>query len=91
MAGASDRDSPFLHRLKECGLRPRCRTVDFVGEDELGENGTLLELKLPSAVFIFNEECCACDVRGHHIRRELDTFEGEIKCFAEGVDELCFA
>ena len=90
MAGASDGDSPLLHRLKERGLGTRCGAVDFVGEDELRENGPLLEFKLPSAVFVFNEKRCACDVGGHHIRRELDTLEGEIECLAEGINQLRF-
>ena len=90
MAGASDGDSTLLHRLKKCGLGAGCGAVDLISEDELGENGPLLEFKLPSTVFVFNEERCACDVGGHHIRRELDTLEGEIECLAEGINQLRF-
>ena len=91
MAGASDGDGAFLHRLQECGLCAGCCPVDFIREDQLRENGTLLEFKMPSAVIVFNEEHCACDIRRHYVRRELDAFELEVECFAECIDELRFA
>ena len=91
MAGASDGDGAFLHCLKERGLGARCGAVNLVCEDELCEDGTLLEFELPSAVFVFYEERCACDVRRHHVWCELDTLVSEIKCFAKGVNELRFA
>ena len=43
---AGDCHLPLLHRLQECRLHLRGCTVDFVGEDQVAEDGAGLKPKL---------------------------------------------
>ena len=42
---ASGRDALLLHRFEQRGLRLGWRPVDLIGEQQVGENGALLELE----------------------------------------------
>ena len=69
----------FLHRLEQGGLGLGRGAVDFVGQQQVGENRPLQELKSPAAgIRVFLEHVGAGDVRGHQVRRELDSPEGQV-------------
>jgi len=67
---------PFLHRFQERRLCFRRRPVDFIAQNELGEqrSGT----KLKSTLFRV-ENVRADDVGRHQVRRELDALERTIE------------
>jgi hypothetical protein len=78
----------FLHRLEQRGLGLRRRAVDFVGEDDLREDGAGLEGELAAAGFgVFLDDLGAGDVGGHQIGRELDAAEAEVHRIGERFDE----
>jgi hypothetical protein len=70
--GLADGDLAFLHRLEQRALDLRRGAVDLVGEDEVGEDGALLdeELRLLLVVDEGAEEVGREEVRG-----ELDALE----------------
>src|SRR5207302_8670784 len=64
----TDRDLFLLHCLEQRALHLGGRTIDFVGEDEIGENGTLPGGE-GARLRIVN--LGADYVGGQHVRREL--------------------
>ena len=71
-------DFVLLHRLEQGGLRLGRGAVDLIGKDDVGEDGAFDEPEglLPGGVILL-QDLGAGDVRGHQVRRELDTAEGE--------------
>ena len=67
----------LLHGLEEGRLCLGRRSVDFVSEDDVGEQGSLVELEPALLV----ENLGTDDVARHQVRRELDAVEAE----AEGL------
>ena len=67
---AVDRDLALLHGLEECGLRPRRRAVDLVGEQDVGEGDAREEDVLAHLGRVDARD----RVRGR-VRRELDALE----------------
>ena len=47
---AIDRNLVLLHRLKQCALRLGRRSIDFVGEDQLGKNWAGLKFEFACAL-----------------------------------------
>ncbi len=89
---AGDGDGFFLHRFEEGGLALGRGAVDLVGEDDIGEDGALLELEVPAAGGgVFGDEVGADDVGGHEIGGELDAAEAEAEGLGERADEHGFA
>ena len=87
----SDSDVLFLHRFEQGGLRFGRRAVDFVSEDDLREDGTLLEDKFATASLgVFLNDLGAGDVGRHQIGCELDAAEGKVHRIGEGFDEQSF-
>ncbi len=84
MRVAVDRDPPFLHRLQERALRLGGRAVDFVREQERGEDRPLDEGEL---VVLQVEDVRAGDVGRHEIGRELDAVELAAEHPGERPDE----
>ena len=72
MGVAIDAHLALLHRLEQGGLGLGGRAVDFIGEQEGGEDRPLDERKL---VALEVENIRARDVRRHEIGRELDAVE----------------
>jgi hypothetical protein len=81
-------DAAFLHDFEEGGLGFGGGAVDFVGEEELGEDGALADAELLGGEV---EEGVAGDVRGHQIGGELDAAEGAAEGAGESEDEVGFA
>ena len=77
----------LLHGLEQRRLRLGRRAIDFVGENNVGENGAALELKLPAAIRILDHQVGAQDVGRHQVGRELDAIEGEVEHFAQCAHE----
>ena len=69
----------LLHGLEQCTLHLGRGAVDFVGEEEIGENGTLLHAETLLLL--------AIDERTDDIgRKEVG---GELHAAEFGIDELC--
>ena len=80
----------FLHCFQKCRLRFRCRTVDFVGENNVTENRAGLKIKGGISFLILYDDICTRNVCRHEVRGELDTRERKIKYPTEGADKSCF-
>ena len=83
VASLADGDLPFLHRFEQGALHLGGSPVDLVGEDEVGEDGPLLDGEFAGARVV--------DLRADHvgrqqIGRELDAAEGEPQGAGEGAD-----
>ena len=70
---AVDRRAAFLHCFQKRGLRLGRRSVDFVGEQHIGENRAATQTELRCTTV---ENIGAHDIGGHQIGRELHAFEG---------------
>jgi hypothetical protein len=81
-------DAAFLHDFEEGGLGFGRGAVDFVGEQELSEDGALTDADLLGGEV---EEGVAGDVGGHQVGGELDAAEGAAEGSGEGEDEVGFA
>ena len=57
--------------------------VDLVGQDDVGEERTLVELE-PALVI---QNLGADDVAGHQVRRELNAVEAQAQGLGDGVDK----
>ncbi len=85
---AAGGDLVFLHGLQQCGLGLGRRAVDFVGEDDVGEDGAADEAKLSAAGgLVFLNDLGAGDVRGHQIGGELDAVEAQAQRAGKGGDQ----
>ena len=71
----------FFHRFEHRGLGFRRGAIDLVGQHDVSEDRTFLELKLAPTVG-FGEHFRADDVRRHQVRRKLNA----LKSHAEGFD-----
>jgi hypothetical protein len=87
VAGAEDGDAAFLHGFEEGALGFGAGAVDFVGEDEVGEDGAWLEDE-GAAFGGFAEDWVAGDVAGEEVWGELDAAGGEAEGFGEAFDEF---
>ena len=84
-AASADGHLPFLHGFEQCGLRLGRRAVDFVGQDDVREDGAFDELQFaPTGGPVLFQDVCAGDVRRHQVRRELDAVEFERLNLSEG-------
>ena len=86
VALAGGRHGAFLHGLQKGRLRFGRRSVDLVGEDDVGEQRAFHKLELARLV----EDLGADDVAGHQVRGELDAVEAETEGLGDGVDEERF-
>ena len=91
MALASHRNLFLLHRLQQSGLCLGRGAVDFVGQNDVGENGTRDKAKISlSGRAIFLDHLGARDVRGHQVRSELNAIENQIERTGQAANEQCF-
>lgn len=77
----------FLHGLEEGGLGFGGGAVDFVGDEEGGEDGAGGEGEL---VALEVKDVGTGDVGGHEVRGELDALEGAAHDGGEGFGEEGF-
>ncbi len=85
---AIDGDLIFLHDLEQSRLGFGRRTVDLIGQEELGENGALADAEGLGGKI---KQSVAGDVGGHQIGGELDAAEVAAKGAGEGEHEVGFA
>ena len=80
-------DLPFLHGLEEGRLGLGRRAVHLVGQQNVGEHGSVGENE-PSFPIdgVFLEDVGAGDVGGHEVRSELDSAELKVQGLGEGGD-----
>jgi len=82
-----DGDASFRHRFEQrCLCSWRC-PVDFVGEQNLGEDRTGAEFKFR---ILLVEDRCAGDIGGQQVGGALDSFEVASEAFREGSGEHRF-
>ncbi len=83
---ASHRHFALLHGLQQRGLRFRRGAVDFVGQQDVGEDGSFHEAKRALAPLVFLQHVGAGDVGGHQVGRELNTLESDIEDLGQRAD-----
>ena len=87
VAIAADGDLAFGHAFEECGLGLGGRAVDFIREDDVGEEGAVEEFECSFAgAAVFVHHVRAGDVAGHEVGGELDTIEAEAETLGKSAD-----
>ena len=84
MRVAADGDLALLHGLEESGLDLGRCAVDFVGEDEVGEDRATVG---GEAAVLGREDHSADDIAGEEVGGELDALELDADGRAERSDE----
>ena len=85
---AAHRAGELLHGFEQRRLRLGRRAVDFVGQQNVGEDRAGNEG--PAAMAgggIFFDDVGAGDVGGHQVRRELDALEYQAERLRDGADQ----
>src|SRR5216683_754030 len=85
---AVDGDLRFVHGFEKRGLRARGGAVDFVSENDVGENRAGAEFKFARFGIV---DADAEDVAGEQVRRELDALKAAMEGFCKGLRESGFA
>ena len=86
--GAVHRDLTLLHCFQQARLGARGGSVDFVGEDDIGEQGTFTELEVACFLIV---KVDAGQVGRQQVRGELDAFEFSADGFGKGAQQHRFA
>ena len=76
-------DFAFLHRLQQSGLRLGRRAVDFVGQQNVGEDRPLDETEFSPPAFTLFQNVGAGDVRRHQVGCELNPAKVHIQQFGD--------
>lgn len=84
MGFPANRHLALLHRFEESALDLGGCAIDFIGQNEVGEDGTEMRAKLAILRLKYH---CADHVAGEQIGRELDTFELHAEGHAERAHE----
>ncbi len=84
---AGGRDLMFLHCFQQRRLRLGRRAVDFVGEDDVGEDRPLDEDHLPLAFLVLLEDFRTGDVGRHQVGRELNPLKLQMEQVRHAVDQ----
>ena len=86
--GAAHGAGQFLHGFEQRALGLRRRAVDFVGQQDVGENRPPDERPGAAAVGgIFLDDVGARDVAGHQVRRELDALVDQPQGLSHGAHQ----
>ena len=80
----------LLHRLQQRGLGLRRSAVDFVGQQNIGEDRPFHEAEVPPPLFVFLQHIGAGDVGGHQVGRKLDPLELDVEDSRQGADHQGF-
>ena len=73
----------FLHRLQQRTLRLGRRPVNFVRQNDVGEDRALYKFKLPTTGLTVLQNLRTRDVAGHQVGRKLDPVEVQVHDFRE--------
>ena len=79
-----DRDLPFVHRFEQSGLRLRSGAVDFIGQQNIGEDRAALEFKFLLGSGVDRD---AQHVRRQHVAGELDALKSAVDGAGDGLAE----
>ena len=90
VGGLADRHIPFLHRLQQGGLRFGRGAVDFIGQQDVCEDGAFDKPESAPAMFVFIQHIGAGDVRRHQVGGELDAFEVQVENPGQCADHQRF-
>jgi hypothetical protein len=90
MSFAHHRDAAFLHGFQQGRLRLRRGSVDFVGQQQVGEDWPLMENQLPTAALIFQNRRTE-NVARKEVRRELNPTELQTQQRRERLNQLRLA
>src|SRR5258707_10422091 len=77
-------DLTFVHRLKQCGLRFRRGAIDLIGEQNIGEDRSALELELLLQRRIYRD---SQHVGRKHVTGELHALKGAIDGAGESLSQ----
>lgn len=83
-SAAIDGDLRFVHSFEKSGLRAWRGAIDFISENDVGEDGALAELELARLRIV---DADAENVGGEKVRSELDALKGAVKRFGERLGE----
>ena len=81
-------DLRFVHGFEKRRLRARRRAIDFVGEHDVGENGSGTKLKFAILRVI---DADAENVARKQVRSELNALEAAVKRFGERLRQRSLA
>ena len=81
---AADRDLALLHRLEHRALHLRRGAVDFIGQQQVREDGPVVDAEVAALLV---DDLRADDVGRQHVDGELDALEVEVDRLGDGVDE----
>ncbi len=87
---SENRDLAFLHRFEHRRLSLRRRTIDFVGQHDVGEHRPGDELETASPVAVALQNVRAGDVHRHQVGRELDAAEFQRHRLGHFTDQQSF-
>src|SRR5437667_11345957 len=73
----------LLHGLKQRSLGFWRSSIDFVGQDHVGEDGTSNEDHFPSFAGLL-QNFQACDVGWHEVGSKLDSLKFQVKNLGDG-------
>ena len=79
MRETSSRHLVFLHSFQQRRLRLRRGPIDFVGQQNVGKDGSRNEPHCSVSGTVFFQHFCAGDVGGHQVRRKLNAVEFQIE------------
>ena len=82
IGGFTNGDLLFLHQLQQGRLHLSGRAVHLVGQNEVGEDGALLHLKV-AALLVVNHR--ADQVGGQQVGRELNTLKIKVQHLGQGI------
>ncbi len=77
----------LLHRFQQCRLRLGRGPVDLVGQQDVGEYGSLLEFELAAPLGRFEHDVRADQVGGHQVGGELDALELQPQRVRQGAHQ----
>ena len=84
---AGDGDRVLLHRFEQGGLGLGRGAVDFVGQQDVGEDRAALKLEHFPAVGRLNHDVRADEVGRHQVGRELDAAKIQMQCVGQRADD----
>ena len=84
---AEHRDAVLLHRFEHRRLGLGGRSVDLIGEDDVGEDRPASEFEPALAARRLLQDVRARDVHRHQVRRELDAMKVQAQTLGELGDE----
>ena len=88
---AEQGDGAFLHGFEQGRLRLGRSAIDFVSQQEIGEDRPRMKFHRAPSISLFLQDMRAEDVARHQVGRELYALGVEVEQLAEGFDERGFA